>query len=351
MDRRQFLQGSLGAAFAAPFLGDQTHRGTATFQGGRNPGDVQPAPVTRKLVLDVHSRSLQWLRSADEVAEAAIEMVCRRRLSDRHAVSRAHRSGEVARSCQRSSSGCAVTGCSVTQITGPAISDLTGRRPRRIIGAAAQAGCTHYSLGGYTSTSRNRSRRSSTQSRRASIGSSASTRNTGSRSSMNHRPGARRRRRRAGSPGGDEGVRSEVHRLPLGHRPHGDARRRHVGDADAARRSLHRGGRLARSRLGAGPRTAGRRRAVRRRGAARRAAGHAAGRQRHPRSCRSARCGAGRWAAGGGEDGRWWSRGRPRRRRWWRGGRAQGGAAGSAADRPIRRAPAASTRTTDVCGR
>src|SRR5690349_7913441 len=73
MHRRQFLQGSVGAALLAPFLGE-----LARAQA-QPPAAAKPAagaePVTRKLVLDANSRALQWLRSADEVAEAAIEMV------------------------------------------------------------------------------------------------------------------------------------------------------------------------------------------------------------------------------------------------------------------------------------
>ena len=70
MDRRQFLQSSLGAALVGPLMTDVAH------------AQVPPQPrapagsAPRKLVLDAYSRSLQWLRSADEVAEAAIEMVC-----------------------------------------------------------------------------------------------------------------------------------------------------------------------------------------------------------------------------------------------------------------------------------
>ena len=41
-------------------------------------------------------------------------------------------------------------GLRVTQIKGPAIKDVTEPNAEAIIGAAAQAGCTHYSLGGYT---------------------------------------------------------------------------------------------------------------------------------------------------------------------------------------------------------
>jgi hypothetical protein len=41
-------------------------------------------------------------------------------------------------------------GLRVTQIKGPALKDATEPNAERIIATAAQAGCTHYSIGGYT---------------------------------------------------------------------------------------------------------------------------------------------------------------------------------------------------------
>src|SRR4051794_39328043 len=76
MHRRQFLQGGVGAALVAPFLRDlaQAQGQPPAAPQARPPAGAEP--LTRKLVLDAHSRALQWLRSADEVAEAAVEMVC-----------------------------------------------------------------------------------------------------------------------------------------------------------------------------------------------------------------------------------------------------------------------------------
>src|SRR5678815_3580336 len=72
MDRREFLFGSLSAAMAAPLAA-----GIARAQQVRPPVVIPaPVPVTRRLVLDANSRALQWLRSADEVAAAAVEIVC-----------------------------------------------------------------------------------------------------------------------------------------------------------------------------------------------------------------------------------------------------------------------------------
>jgi sugar phosphate isomerase/epimerase len=63
MDRREFLQAGLGAALAAQLTSDALV--------------AQPAAtsmVTNKLKLAISSRHLQWLRTAEEVAETANEM-------------------------------------------------------------------------------------------------------------------------------------------------------------------------------------------------------------------------------------------------------------------------------------
>src|SRR5437868_12667203 len=75
MDRRQFLHGSVGAALLGPLLGDLAARQQTAPPASPPRPPAGAAPVTRALTLDVHSRALQWLRSADDVAEAAIEMV------------------------------------------------------------------------------------------------------------------------------------------------------------------------------------------------------------------------------------------------------------------------------------
>src|SRR5262245_44713917 len=143
MDRRQFLQGSVGAALISPFWG------RLAFSQGR--GAPQPAqtpagaePVTRKLVLDANSRALQWLRSADEVAEAAIEMVvggvCVTVQPRPGHVDPANVAQELPAFVKRVRGH----GLRVTQIKGPAITDVTQPYTEAIIGTAAQNGITHY---------------------------------------------------------------------------------------------------------------------------------------------------------------------------------------------------------------
>jgi len=149
MNRRQFLHGSLGAALGVPLLRD------LAIAQGPEPGSggaitFRRMPVTRRLVLDAPSRHLQWLRSADEVAEAAIEIVCGGvcptvREYPGH-IDPARVGTELPAFVQRVQSH----GLRVTQIEGPPIVDAQNPQAEAIIGAAAQAGCTHYSLGGDT---------------------------------------------------------------------------------------------------------------------------------------------------------------------------------------------------------
>jgi hypothetical protein len=143
MDRRHFLQSSFGATVVGPLLG-----GIPVTQA--------PAPaaaaalVTRTLVLDAYSKSLQWLRSADEVAEAAIEMVCGGVCPTVQAYPGHIDPARVVQELPAFVTRVRRHGLRVTQIKGPAITDVAEPNAEAIIGAAAQAGCTHYSLGGYT---------------------------------------------------------------------------------------------------------------------------------------------------------------------------------------------------------
>jgi hypothetical protein len=153
MHRRQFLQGSVAAALIAPFRSEPARaqgRGAPPAPAPPGPPPAGAEPVTRKLVLDAHSRALQWLRSADEVAEAAIEMVC-----GGVCVTVLPRPGHVdpasvAQELPAFVKRVRAHGLRVTQIAGPAITDATEPYAESIIGTAAQNGITHYSLGTYT---------------------------------------------------------------------------------------------------------------------------------------------------------------------------------------------------------
>src|SRR5262247_2343711 len=71
MDRREFFQTSIVATLVTQVMSDVT---LARAQAGAQA--APPVPGPRRLIMDAYSRHLHWLRSADEVAEAAIEMTC-----------------------------------------------------------------------------------------------------------------------------------------------------------------------------------------------------------------------------------------------------------------------------------
>jgi sugar phosphate isomerase/epimerase len=81
MDRREFFQKSVVATLAAKVLSDVTLGRAQTppaapGQTPAPPGAATAPPTPRPLILDAYSRFLHWLRTADEVAEATIEITC-----------------------------------------------------------------------------------------------------------------------------------------------------------------------------------------------------------------------------------------------------------------------------------
>jgi len=145
MDRRQFLRSSIGGVFATSL---------ARVASPQNPpapsGPFAFAPITRRLILDAHSRSLQWLRSADDVAKAAIEMVCGGVCITIGRYPAHVDAARVAQELPAFAARLRADGLRVTQVAAPAIHDVSEPNAEAIIGAVAQAGCTHYTLGGYT---------------------------------------------------------------------------------------------------------------------------------------------------------------------------------------------------------
>lgn len=155
MDRRRFLQSSLGATVVGPFahLRPEGFGGKAVMAAAQAPAPAQAAstaPAPRKLVLDVYSRSLHWMRSADEVAQAAVEIVCGGVCPTVQPYPGHIDPARVAQELPAFAARIRSHGLRMTQIKGPAITDVSEAHAEAIIGAAAQAGCTHYSLGGYS---------------------------------------------------------------------------------------------------------------------------------------------------------------------------------------------------------
>jgi sugar phosphate isomerase/epimerase len=74
VDRREFLHTGILATVAASVMNDVSLARAQTAAPAQGAGTAPAAP--RRLVMDAYSRHLHWLRTADEVAEAAIEMTC-----------------------------------------------------------------------------------------------------------------------------------------------------------------------------------------------------------------------------------------------------------------------------------
>jgi len=153
MDRRQFLQGSLGVTIAAPLLAE-----LAAAQGPpaapvsqAPPPNPYPAPaITRKLILDANTRTLQWMRSADEVAKAAIELTCGGVCVNINSYPAHVDPAKVKTELPAFVSRVRAAGLRVAQIKGPDLTNPDDPSVEAIVGTAAQAGCTHYTLGNFT---------------------------------------------------------------------------------------------------------------------------------------------------------------------------------------------------------
>ena len=82
MYRREFFQKTLIGSLAGAVLADRTLAAAVQAPAqqapapGAPPAPAGPAPTPRKLILDAYSRNFHWLRTADEMAEAAIEITC-----------------------------------------------------------------------------------------------------------------------------------------------------------------------------------------------------------------------------------------------------------------------------------
>jgi len=75
MDRREFLQTSVIGGLATTVLADHSLARAAAAQAAAVT-EQAAAATPRKLIMDAYTRHLHWMRSADEIAEAAIEMTC-----------------------------------------------------------------------------------------------------------------------------------------------------------------------------------------------------------------------------------------------------------------------------------
>ena len=153
MDRRQFLHGGLTAAIGGAFLAERAFsQAPAAPPQGPAAAPAAPAqvPITKQLIIDAHSRSLQWMRTPDEVAAAVYELACGG-LCLSVQPSPAHVDpANVRTALPAFVNRVKGAGVRVAQINGPDITDPDDPMVETIVGTAAQAGVTHYSLGTLT---------------------------------------------------------------------------------------------------------------------------------------------------------------------------------------------------------
>src|SRR6185369_15778637 len=71
MDRREFFRASVIGSVASAVLAD-----TTLARARQAPAAAAAVPTPRKLVLDAYSWNFHWLRTADDMAEATIEVTC-----------------------------------------------------------------------------------------------------------------------------------------------------------------------------------------------------------------------------------------------------------------------------------
>ena len=154
MDRREFFQTSIVAALAAKVLGDtpaaweQAPAPAPAAQPAAAPAD-QPAatPAPRKLIMDAYTRHLHWLRSPDEIAEAAIEMTCGGVNPTIQPYPGHIDPTKVGQELPAFVKTMQKHGLRVKQVRGGNATDVSAPNVEAMIGAMGQSGVTHYWIG------------------------------------------------------------------------------------------------------------------------------------------------------------------------------------------------------------
>jgi sugar phosphate isomerase/epimerase len=151
MNRRQFLQNSLGAAVTLPLVAGRV-AGQAPAQPPAAPASAAAAavPIRTRLVLDANSTQLQWLRTPDELAEAAVELACGGMCLSVGAQPAHIDLASLRQQLPLYVNRLREAGVRVAQVKGPDLTNPDDPAVEAFVGTAADAGCTHYSLGTLT---------------------------------------------------------------------------------------------------------------------------------------------------------------------------------------------------------
>ena len=143
MDRREFLQTSVLAALAGKTLAKAPQ--APAPQAPQAP--LAPQAPVRRLILDAYSRNLHWIRNADELAEAAIEMTCGGFQPTVQEYPGHVDPAKVAQELPAFVKTMQKHGLRVKQVRGGNQTDATAPNVEAIVGTMGQLGVTHYWMG------------------------------------------------------------------------------------------------------------------------------------------------------------------------------------------------------------
>jgi sugar phosphate isomerase/epimerase len=151
VNRRKFLETTVNAAWVTPLLAEALWAQAPARRRTASAASVEAESGGRKLVLDANSKALQWLRTADEVAEAAIEItcggVCVNVLPYPGHVDPTKAPQELPKFVKTLRSH----GLRVIQIRVPdGLASASSASLEAVLAAAAQSGVTHYLLASYS---------------------------------------------------------------------------------------------------------------------------------------------------------------------------------------------------------
>ena len=144
MDRREFIHSSVLATLAASVLGD------TTLARAQTPASTPPAPTPaqpRRLIMDAYTRHLHWIRSADEIAEVAIELTCGGVNPTIQEYPGHIDPAKVATELPAFVKTMQKHGLRVKQIRGGNQTEATAPHVEAIVGTMGQLGVTHYWMG------------------------------------------------------------------------------------------------------------------------------------------------------------------------------------------------------------
>lgn len=151
MNRRTFLHTGVIGALASKVLSDvtlaQAQVPTAAPAAPAAAGQAAAPPVARRLIMDAYTRHLHWLRTPDEIAEAALEMTCGGVMPTVQAHPGHIDPAAVATALPQFVQVMRKHGLRVKQIRGGNQTEANAPNLEAMVGTMGQLGVTHYWVG------------------------------------------------------------------------------------------------------------------------------------------------------------------------------------------------------------